>query len=78
MPISEFPGNSSWGYNPVFYMAPKWLYGRPNELKPSSARRISTALPSSWTWCSTTLGLTIRTIGYILRFIRLMGSRCLI
>jgi 1,4-alpha-glucan branching enzyme len=33
MPICEFPGDSSWGYNPVFYMAPKWLYGRPNELK---------------------------------------------
>lgn len=33
MPISEFPGDSSWGYNPVFYMAPKWLYGRPAELK---------------------------------------------
>ncbi len=33
MPISEFPGDSSWGYNPVFYMAPKWLYGRPNALK---------------------------------------------
>ena len=33
MPISEFPGDSSWGYNPVFYMAPKWLYGRPNQLK---------------------------------------------
>ncbi len=33
MPISEFPGDSSWGYNPVFYMAPKWLYGTPNEFK---------------------------------------------
>lgn len=33
MPITEFPGDSSWGYNPVFYMAPKWIYGRPNELK---------------------------------------------
>lgn len=33
MPVSEFPGDSSWGYNPVFYMAPKWLYGRPAELK---------------------------------------------
>jgi 1,4-alpha-glucan branching enzyme len=33
MPVSEFPGNSSWGYNPVFYMAPKWLYGRPAQLK---------------------------------------------
>jgi 1,4-alpha-glucan branching enzyme len=33
MPISEFPGDSSWGYNPVFYMAPKSVYGRPPELK---------------------------------------------
>ncbi len=33
MPITEFPGNSSWGYNPVFYMAPKWVYGRPLDLK---------------------------------------------
>ncbi len=33
MPISEFPGDSSWGYNPVFYMAPKWIYGSPNSLK---------------------------------------------
>ena len=33
MPISEFPGDSSWGYNPVFYMAPKWLYGRPAQFK---------------------------------------------
>ncbi|MGC8780506.1 MAG: alpha-amylase family glycosyl hydrolase [Anaerolineae bacterium] len=33
MPIGEFPGDSSWGYNPVFYMAPKHLYGRPHELK---------------------------------------------
>lgn len=33
MPITEFPGDSSWGYNPVFYMAPKWTYGRPSEFK---------------------------------------------
>jgi 1,4-alpha-glucan branching enzyme len=33
MPVSEFPGDSSWGYNPVFYMAPKSVYGRPPELK---------------------------------------------
>ncbi len=33
MPVSEFPGDSSWGYNPVFYMAPKWIYGRPHALK---------------------------------------------
>jgi 1,4-alpha-glucan branching enzyme len=33
MPVSEFPGDSSWGYNPIFYTAPKWLYGSPNDLK---------------------------------------------
>ena len=33
MPVTEFPGDSSWGYNPVFYMAPKWVYGRPKDLK---------------------------------------------
>ncbi len=33
MPVTEFPGDSSWGYNPVFYMAPKWVYGRPADLK---------------------------------------------
>ncbi len=33
MPITEFPGDSSWGYNPVFYMAPKGIYGRPADLK---------------------------------------------
>ena len=29
MPVSEFSGDSSWGYNPVFYTPPKSLYGRP-------------------------------------------------
>ena len=38
MPVSEFPGDSSWGYNPVFYMAPKWVYGRPNAAKGASRR----------------------------------------
>ncbi len=33
MPITEFPGDSSWGYNPVFYHAPKWVYGRPSAFK---------------------------------------------
>ncbi|MEZ4617301.1 MAG: alpha-amylase family glycosyl hydrolase [Caldilineaceae bacterium] len=33
MPIQAFPGNSSWGYNPVFYFAPAQSYGTPNELK---------------------------------------------
>ena len=33
MPISEFEGNSSWGYNPSFYYAPDKYYGTKNDLK---------------------------------------------
>lgn len=33
MPISEFEGNSSWGYNPSFYFAPDKYYGTKNDLK---------------------------------------------
>jgi 1,4-alpha-glucan branching enzyme len=33
MPIQAFPGESSWGYNPVFYFAPAPAYGEPDELK---------------------------------------------
>ena len=33
MPITEFPGDSSWGYNPVFYFAPERAYGDPTQLK---------------------------------------------
>jgi len=33
MPIQAFPGDSSWGYNPVFYFAPAQSYGTPDELK---------------------------------------------
>lgn len=33
MPVSEFEGNSSWGYNPNFYLAPDKAYGTPNDLK---------------------------------------------
>jgi 1,4-alpha-glucan branching enzyme len=33
MPIQAFPGESSWGYNPVFYFAPAAVYGRPDDLK---------------------------------------------
>lgn len=29
MPIMEFSGNQSWGYNPNFYMAPDKAYGTP-------------------------------------------------
>jgi 1,4-alpha-glucan branching enzyme len=33
MPINEFPGEISWGYNPVFYIAPESAYGTPDEFK---------------------------------------------
>ncbi|MDE6453448.1 MAG: hypothetical protein K2L27_04515 [Muribaculaceae bacterium] len=33
MPIMEFNGNNSWGYNTNFYMAPDKAYGSPKEYK---------------------------------------------
>ncbi len=33
MPVNEFEGNSSWGYNPAFYFAPDKYYGTKNDLK---------------------------------------------
>jgi 1,4-alpha-glucan branching enzyme len=33
MPVNEFEGNSSWGYNPSFYFTPDKYYGPKNELK---------------------------------------------
>lgn len=33
MPIGEFEGNVSWGYNPSFYFAPDKYYGTKNKLK---------------------------------------------
>ena len=33
MPIQAFPGDSSWGYNPVFYHAIANTYGNPHDLK---------------------------------------------
>lgn len=33
MPVNEFEGNSSWGYNPSFYFAPDKYYGTKNDLK---------------------------------------------
>ncbi len=33
MPVNEFEGNSSWGYNPAFYFAPDKYYGPKNDLK---------------------------------------------
>ncbi|GAB3225590.1 hypothetical protein GCM10027346_06970 [Hymenobacter seoulensis] len=33
MPVNEFEGNESWGYNVSFYFAPDKYYGTKNELK---------------------------------------------
>ncbi|MBN1925767.1 MAG: T9SS type A sorting domain-containing protein [Prolixibacteraceae bacterium] len=33
MPVNEFEGNISWGYNPAFYFAPDKYYGPKNDLK---------------------------------------------
>lgn len=33
MPINEFEGNESWGYNPSFYFAPDKYYGPEEDLK---------------------------------------------
>ena len=33
MPIQEFDGNNSWGYNPCFYFAPDKAYGTENDYK---------------------------------------------
>lgn len=33
MPILEFEGNESWGYNPMFFMAPDKYYGTKNDFK---------------------------------------------
>lgn len=33
MPVNEFEGNLSWGYNPAFYFAPDKYYGPKNDLK---------------------------------------------
>jgi len=33
MPVSEFGGNSGWGYNPEFYFAPDKYYGQKDVLK---------------------------------------------
>jgi glycosidase len=33
MPVNEFEGNSSWGYNPSFYFAPDKYYGPRDRLK---------------------------------------------
>ena len=41
MPINEFDGNESWGYNPAFFFAPDKFYGTENALKDSLTNAIN-------------------------------------
>ena len=45
MPIQAFPGDSSWGYNPVFYHAIANTYGEPARLQ-GICQRVSRAAGS--------------------------------
>ena len=45
MPINEFDGNESWGYNPAFYFAPDKYYGTKNKLKEFIDKCTKTVLP---------------------------------
>ena len=33
MPVQEFPGDRSWGYNPAYFFCPESAYGSPEDLK---------------------------------------------
>jgi len=33
MPLADFPGRRSWGYDGVLWFAPTSIYGRPDDLK---------------------------------------------
>ena len=33
MPIQEFPGDRSWGYNPAYFFTPESTYGSADDLK---------------------------------------------
>lgn len=33
MPIFEFPGDQSWGYNPAYFFTPETSYGAPDDLR---------------------------------------------
>ena len=33
MPVQEFPGDQSWGYNPAFFFCPEAAYGSAHDLK---------------------------------------------
>ena len=59
MPVSEFDGNTSWGYNPGPRFAVDKRMGRRNHSSGSSTRRTIAGLRSFWMWCPTTASVWI-------------------
>ena len=49
MPVMEFEGNESWGYNPSYMCAPDKYYGPEKDLKSSLKNAIEETSPSYWT-----------------------------
>ena len=46
MPVNEFEGNTSWGYNPSFYFAVDKYYGTKNDLRAFESRACPRPRPS--------------------------------
>lgn len=46
MPVQEFDGNDSWGYNPCFFFALDKAYGTPKCIKTSLTPATAKAWPS--------------------------------
>ena len=53
MPVNEFNGNDSWGYNPTFYLALDKAYGDKSTFKQLVNAATNAALQCSSMWCST-------------------------
>lgn len=58
MPVNEFPGDLSAGYNPISNYGPEWKYGTPDEMKAMvdafHARGIAVVLDIVWNHFSST------------------------
>jgi 1,4-alpha-glucan branching enzyme len=55
MPVAEFAGNRSWGYNPAHIFAVESAYGGPRAFKEFVKAAHKNGFASFWTWCTTTL-----------------------
>jgi len=54
MPINEFPGDFSWGYNPADTFAAESAYGGPDAFKSFVKTAINSVSQCSSTWSTTT------------------------